>query len=102
MPSRGMRTWGVPRALIALAVAVLVTATAVRIFIAKSPAPQASAQLVYAGSQVDDSYGEVPETTQPASPSILIETDLDRTASIASYLMQAGGLNQAQAVAWAS
>ena len=103
MHSRGMRTWGVPRALTALVIALLATATALRVFLAESGTPDsAGVQFSYAGSQVADSYGELPETAQPAAPSITIQTDLERTANVARYLAQAGGLSAEQAVEWAS
>ncbi|HLI80454.1 MAG TPA: M23 family metallopeptidase [Candidatus Binataceae bacterium] len=57
--------------------------------------------MVTAGVQDVDPYDEIAESEDPAPPSIAIQTDLERTATIERYLMQAG-LERQDAHLWAN
>jgi murein DD-endopeptidase MepM/ murein hydrolase activator NlpD len=92
---------GHPRAFVALVVAFLTTATALHLFFSRTGTTDSDMALVLAGSSDVDSYAEVVDAVEPAPPPIAIQTDLDRTASIERYLMQAG-LGQQDAHAWAA
>ena len=98
MGIRGLFKGGVPRALIALIVAIFATAAAAHLFFTK-PVPS-DADQTNAGDVSPDVYAEASEAIQPAAPAITIRTDLDRTATIEGYLMQVG-LNFDEAKAWA-
>jgi murein DD-endopeptidase MepM/ murein hydrolase activator NlpD len=100
MGIRGSLWGGHPRALAALVVAFLATATALVLFISRTNSNNSDVTLVVAGSQDLDTYAEAAEWAEPAPPAIAIQTDLDRTATIERYLMQAG-LGQQDAHAWA-
>lgn len=99
MGLRGSSGGVLPRALIALIVAFLATAAALHLFF--GPSPDGNTPLVSAGGQNVDAYGETAESVQPAPVGIAIQTDLDRTATIENYLMQAG-LERQDAQAWAN
>ena len=94
-----------PRALTALAVAMIATAAALFLFFHvnaetfSSPLDQIGSQMD-AGKDVPDVVEE-PEHAEPAPPSITISTTLDRTASIESYLRDAG-MEPDDARNWAS
>ncbi len=92
---------GHPRAFVALVVAFLTTATALHLFFSRTNSNSSDVALIGAGSQDVDTYAEAAEAVAPAPPAIAIQTDLDRTATIERYLMQAG-LGQQDAHAWAS
>lgn len=100
MGFRGSSGGGLPRALVALIVAFFATAAALHLFFAPAP-PDSDVPLVSAGIQDADVYEEAVEAVEPAPPAIAIQTDLDRTATIERYLMQAG-LGQQDAHAWAN
>jgi len=100
MGLRGQSSGTLPRALIALLVAFLATIAAVHLFFAPAP-PTSDGSPVSAGAPDDDAYNETADYVDPAPPAIAIETDLDRTATIERYLMQAG-LDREDAHAWAS
>ena len=96
---------GVPRAFTALAVALIATVAALFLFFRVNPQPFAS-PLDQLGSQMDAGKDapdvvEQAEYTEPAPPSITISTTLDRTASIESYLRDAG-MEPDDARNWAS
>ena len=100
MGFRGPSGGGLPRALVALVVAFLATAAALHLFFATTVPPDADVPLVSAGAREADAYDEAIESIEPAPPAIAIQTDLDRSATIERYLMQAG-LGQQDAHAWA-
>src|SRR5579872_7129637 len=101
MGIRGSLGWGHPRALVALLVAFLATVAAVHLFLSRSPSIDIDTPLASAGSSDVDAYAEAAESVEPAPPAIAIQTDLDRSATIERYLMQAG-LGQQDANAWAA
>ncbi len=103
MRSRGRGTIGYPRALTAVVIALIATFTALRLFLHSeirlvSPIDSVKFQ-VDAGNDADDSF-ELPESAEPAPPSIVISTTLERTAPIESYLIKAGE-DLYEARAWA-
>ena len=98
---RGPSGGGLPRALIALIVAFLATAAALHLFFGHAAPPDADVPLVSAGLLDADIYNEAAESVEAAPPAIAIQTDLERTATIERYLMQAG-LDQQDAHAWAN
>jgi len=99
MGYRGSSGGILPRAMIAFIVALLATAAAIHLFFAPAP-PDGDKPAVVAGNGDVDLYDEVAEDAQPAPPAVAIQTDLDRSANIQRYLMQAG-LEQQDAIAWA-
>jgi murein DD-endopeptidase MepM/ murein hydrolase activator NlpD len=87
----------------AVVIALLATFTALRLFLHSeirivSPIDSDKFQ-VDAGSDTDDSF-ELPESAEPAPPSIVISTTLERTAPLESYLIKAGE-DPYEAQAWA-
>jgi murein DD-endopeptidase MepM/ murein hydrolase activator NlpD len=100
MRSRGTCGGVLPRALTALVVAFLATATALHLFFADAQTPQPDAQLTFAGSPDSDLYSEAADSAQPAPPSIMIRTDLERSAPLVRYLAQVG-LDSPEARTWA-
>jgi murein DD-endopeptidase MepM/ murein hydrolase activator NlpD len=100
MGLRGQSEGTLPRALIALLVAFLATVAAIHLFFSPTP-PNSDTSQVLPGTTDEDSYNESADYVDPAPPAIAIETDLEHTATIERYLMQAG-LEQADAHAWAS
>jgi murein DD-endopeptidase MepM/ murein hydrolase activator NlpD len=87
----------------ALVIALIATFTALRLFLHSeirlvTPIDSGNFQ-VDAGSDADDSF-ELPESAEPAPPSIVISTTLERTAPIESYLVKAGE-DPYEARAWA-
>ena len=101
MGIRGSLGWGHPRALVALLVAFLATVAAVHLFVSRGASTDIDTTLASAGSSDVDAYAEAAESVEPAPPAIAIQTDLDRSATIERYLMQAG-LGQQDAHAWAA
>jgi len=103
MRSRGRGSIGYPRALTAVVIALLATFTALRLFLhseIRLVSPIDSNQFqVDAGNDSDDSF-ELPESAEPAPPTIVISTTLERTAPIESYLVNAGE-DPYEARAWA-
>jgi murein DD-endopeptidase MepM/ murein hydrolase activator NlpD len=99
----GRRILGVPRFVLALAVAGFATAAALHLFFAsQTPAPYLSE---IQGGRVDglDYSLETepePEFAQPAAPSVTISTALERSAYIETYLMEAG-VEHDEALQWA-
>jgi murein DD-endopeptidase MepM/ murein hydrolase activator NlpD len=100
MGLRGSSGSTLPRALIALLVAFLATIAAIHLFFTPTP-PDSGVSSDAAGTRGSDRFMETAESAQPAPPSIAIQTDLDRTATIENYLMQAG-LDRQDAHAWAN
>lgn len=100
MRSRGRRWGRLPRAITALIVAFLATAAALHLFLSDTRARQIDTKPVAAGTVEADPYVEVAESAEPAPPAIVIQTNLDRSASIARYLGEAG-LNRDDAKVWA-
>lgn len=92
-----------PRALTALFVAFVATAAALHLFFADTAQQPTQAELeqIAAGSLEIDSCNEKSEFAQPAPPSILIRTMLDRTAPLKHYLTDMG-VGEADARAWTS
>jgi len=90
MRSRGRSSQGFPRALTASVVGVLATVAALRLFISpdQQPAPPMLSEILAGrpGAAVFDA----PEAADPAPDSITISTTLERTASMAAYLKDAG------------
>ncbi len=87
----------------AVVIALIATFTALRLFLHSeirlvSPIDSDKFQ-VDAGNDADDSF-ELPESAEPAPPSIVISTTLERTAPIESYLIKAGE-DPYEARAWA-
>lgn len=101
MGFRGLSGGGLPRALVALIVAFFATAAALHLFFANATPLDSDVSLVSAGTEAADVYAEAAESVEPAPPAIAIQTDLDRSATIERYLMQAG-LGQQDAHAWAA
>lgn len=99
MRSRGTCVGGLPRALTALVVAFVATATALHLFFADAQPLQSDTQLTYAGSPDPDLYSEAAEHANPAAPSIMIRTDLERSAPLLRYLNDAG-LDASEAKIW--
>jgi murein DD-endopeptidase MepM/ murein hydrolase activator NlpD len=99
---RCWRTGGgrVIRALTALVVAFVATASALHLLFSETQPPASDVQEIFAGRPLADSYSEAPDTARQASPSIVITVGLDRTASVAEYLTEAG-LDTHQARIWA-
>ncbi|HVN28511.1 MAG TPA: peptidoglycan DD-metalloendopeptidase family protein [Candidatus Binataceae bacterium] len=78
----------------------MATAAAIHLFM--TPVPNgAETSPVPAGSAQVDAFNESPEVVEPAPPAIAIETDLEHTANIEGYLVQAG-LDEQSAHAWAT
>ncbi len=100
MGFRGLSGGVLPRALTALIVATFATAAALHLFFADAVPPDSGVSQSYAGVEDIDLYAELPESAQPAPPAITIRTDVDRTATIERYLMQAG-LDRDDARQWA-
>jgi murein DD-endopeptidase MepM/ murein hydrolase activator NlpD len=96
---RGPSGGGLPRALVALVVAFMATAAALHLFFAKAARTDADVAVLSAGAQDPDVYDEAVESIEPAPPAIAIQTDLEHSATIERYLMQAG-LAQQDAHAW--
>lgn len=95
---------GYPRALTALLVAAVATLAALFLFL-QSNRQTFISPLDNIGTQLDagkDGNGsaEMPESAEPAPPSITISTMLDRTAPFESYLREAG-MEQSDARQWA-
>src|SRR5260370_19275533 len=105
MLSRGRNFVGAPRALTAMVVASIATVAALFLFFRvnsqtfSSPLDQLGSQMD-AGKDVPDQIPD-PDSVEPAPPSITIRTTLDRTASIESYLREAG-VERDDAHTWAS
>src|SRR5258708_34267611 len=105
MISRGRNFVGAPRALTAMVVASIATVAALFLFFRvnsqtfSSPLDQLGSQMD-AGRDVPDQVPD-PDSVEPAPPSITISTTLDRTASIESYLREAG-MERDDAHNWAS
>lgn len=91
-----------PRALTALAVAFLATAAALHLFFADTaqPPPDDLAQIAAGSLQVDPA-DEHAEFAQPAPPSILIRTVLERTAPLNHYLTDMG-VEEPEAKVWSA
>src|SRR5258708_256525 len=104
MLSRGRNFVGAPRALTAMVVASIATVAALFLFFrVNSPTFSPLDQLgspMDAGRDVPDQSNQ-PDFAEPAPPSITISTTLDRTASIESYLREAG-MERDDAHNWAS
>ncbi len=93
-------SWGTTsRAMVALSVAFFATVAALHLFFAPAP-PAFDAASVSPGATESDPYNETADLVEPAPPAIAIQTDLDRTATIQRYLIQAG-LDEQSAHAWA-
>ncbi len=100
MRSRGRTVDGISRALTALTVGVLVTIAALHLFFRSEAAqPVSGLEAVVAGtdSAVDLA---VAESAIPAPTAITISTTLDRSASVAAYLEDAG-VDRDEARRWA-
>src|SRR6202521_4033185 len=105
MLSRGRNFVGAPRAATAMLVALLATVTALLLFFRVNSQPFGS-PLDQLGSQMDAGNdtpepSDPPDYAEPAPPSITISTTLERTASIESYLREAG-MERDDARQWAS
>ena len=90
-----------PRALVALAVAVFATVAALHMFWGTGAPPGADDALIAAGTSDVDTYRENVDSIEPAPPPIAIQIDLERTANIERYLVQAG-LSPQDAHSWAT
>ncbi len=90
-----------PRALVALAVALFATVAALHMFWGTGAPPGADDALIAAGTSDVDAYLENVDSIDPAPPPIAIQTDLERTANIERYLVQAG-LSRQDAHSWAT
>ncbi len=105
MLARGRRSLGYPRALMGLVVALIATTAALFLFFQANPQTLASpldslSSDLDAGKESPDVV-EQPESANPAPASITISMTLDRTASIESYLRDAG-MEAEDAHQWAS
>ena len=105
MAARGRSFRGYPRAVTALAVALIATTAALFLFFQANP-QTFSSPLDTLSSQFDagkdgNDIVEQAESAEPAPPSITISTMLDRTAPIESYLREAG-MEPGDAHQWAS
>jgi murein DD-endopeptidase MepM/ murein hydrolase activator NlpD len=105
MAARGRSFVGYPRAVTALAVALIASTTALFLFFQANP-QTFSSPLDTLSSQMDAGKDgpdvvEQAETAEPAPQSITISTMLDRTAPIESYLRDAG-MEPGDAHQWAS
>lgn len=98
------RSW--PRTIAALTVAVLATVASISLFLTGAPRDRdadlaASRLLSQSAGQIDPDYAEQPMVVRPAPEPIVITLTVDRTASIASYLEEAG-MAPAEAARWAT
>jgi murein DD-endopeptidase MepM/ murein hydrolase activator NlpD len=101
MRSRGRTGVEFPRAVLALVVGVLATIGGLRLLLGPNqPAPQ-NPQLIdmFPGNSEAPDL-ELPETARPADTAITISLTLDRSASVASYLENAG-IDEDEAYRWA-
>jgi murein DD-endopeptidase MepM/ murein hydrolase activator NlpD len=99
---RGTLARILPRLITALVVAALATLASVHLFFqAGEPPTPAVALMDLQAGRVDGGTGEIAESATPAPDPIIIQLTLDRSASVLSYLQDAG-LDPVDAQNWAN